>query len=210
MSPDDISGLIDAIPLLMIYIVPGYIILRISHFQLSRRADHDQYMLVKSLVVSFVLVSVEEAVWRFVFPGTQTLFTSAFRNTVIVSSVAAGILWSKFLISGFFEKILLRLGIYRPLRSGIWSDVVDFEYGLWLMAYMSEDKVIYVGKLRRYVEIEVYGNYVVFLSNYTLYDYSAQVLKDYVGDSDKWVALHSKDISRVELFYHEKSSKIAH
>ncbi|NLX87363.1 MAG: hypothetical protein GXY97_09500, partial [Clostridiales bacterium] len=49
-----------------------------------------------------------------------------------------------------------------------------------------------------------------FLSNYTLYNYNAEVLKDYVTDNDKWVSLHSKDIGRVELFYHQDSGKIRH
>lgn len=210
MNLDNISGMVDAIPLIMIYIVPGYIILRISNFQLSKKADHDQYILLKSLVVSFVFVSLEETLWKLVFPGTQTLCSPAFRNTVIASSAAVGLLWARFLISERFERILFELGIYKTLRSGIWGGVVDFEYGLWLMVYIPADKVIYAGKLRRYMEIETYGNYVIFLSNYTLYNYNAEVLKDYVNDNDKWVSLHSKDIGRVELFYHEDSGKIRH
>ncbi|HOO12351.1 MAG TPA: hypothetical protein PK684_05290 [Bacillota bacterium] len=210
MNLDNISGMVDAIPLIMIYIVPGYIILRISNFQLSKKADQDQYILLKSLVVSFVFVSLEETLWKLVFPGTQTLCSPAFRNTVIASSAAVGFLWARFLISERFELILFELGIYKTLRSGIWSGVVDFEYGLWLMVYIPGDKVIYAGKLRRYMEIETYGNYVLFLSNYTLYNYNAEVLKDYVTDNDKWVSLHSKDIGRVELFYHEDSGKIRH
>jgi hypothetical protein len=210
MNLDNISAMVDAIPLILIYIVPGYIILRISNFQLSRKADHDQYVLIKSLVISFVFVSVEESIWNLVFPGTQTLCNPAFRNFVIASSLVAGFLWSRFLTSALFERTLVGLGIYKTLRSGIWSDVVDFEHGLWLMVYVPADKVIYAGKLRRYVEIETYGNYVLFLSNYTLYNYDAEVLKDYVADDDKWVSLHSKDIGRAELFYHENSSKIRH
>jgi hypothetical protein len=210
MNPDDISGMVNAIPLIMIYIVPGYIILRISNFQLSRKTEHNQYILVKSLVISFVFLSAAEAVWGIIFPGSHVLGDPVFRNAVILSSAAAGVLLSRFLTSILFEKLLLRLGIYKTLRAGIWSDVVDFEYGLWLMVYMSVDRVVYAGKLRRYVETENLGSYVVFLSNYTLYDYNADVLKDYVEDNDKWVALHSKDIGRIELFYHERSSKIAH
>ncbi|MDD3297866.1 MAG: hypothetical protein WCS98_02080 [Bacillota bacterium] len=202
--------MINAIPHIMIYIVPGYIILKISHFQLSKKADHDQYILVKSLVVSFVFVSAGEALWGYLFPGVQALCNMAFRNTIIVSSAVAGFLWSKFLTSAFFERALYSLGIHKTLRSGIWGDVVDFEYGLWLMVYIPADRVVYAGKLRRYFETETIGNYVVFLSNYTLYDYNAEVLKDYVGDNDKWVTLHSKDIGRAELFYHENSGKISY
>jgi hypothetical protein len=202
--------MVAAIPLIMIYIVPGYIILRISNFQLSKKTEHDQYILVKSLVVSFIIVSAGETLWNLIFPGTQALASPAFRNTVIILSMTAGILWSKFLTGELFEKVLLRLGIYKTLRSGIWNGVVDFEYGLWLMVYIPADRVVYAGKIRKYVETGSNGSFVIFLSNYTLYDYKAEVLKDYVEFNDKWVALQSKDIGRLELFYHEKSSKIAY
>ncbi|MGI6704109.1 MAG: hypothetical protein ACOX42_08880 [Clostridia bacterium] len=210
MNLDNISGMINAIPLILVYIVPGYIILKISHFQLSKKADKDQYILVKSLVISFVFVSAGEAMWGYLFPDAQAMCSIVFRNTMIISSAVVGLLWSRFLTSTLFERILYSLGIHKTLRSGIWSDVVDFEYGLWLMVYIPADKVVYAGKLRRYSEIETHGNYTVFLSNYTLYDYNAETLKDYVEDNDKWVALNSKDIGRVELFYHPNSGKISH
>src|SRR5690554_3445117 len=104
MSPDSISDMIAAIPLVMIYIVPEYIILRISNFQLSKKTEHDQYILIKSLIVSFVIVSAGEILWNLMFPGTQALASSAFRNAVIVLSMAAGILWSKFLTGELFER----------------------------------------------------------------------------------------------------------
>ena len=118
--------MVDAIPLIMIYIVPGYIILRISNFQLSKKADHDQYILLKSLVVSFVFVSLEETLWKLVFPGTQTMCSPAFRNTVIASSAAVGLLWARFLISERFERILFELGI-TDLKVRVLSGVVDFD-----------------------------------------------------------------------------------
>jgi hypothetical protein len=91
MNLDNISGMVDAIPLIMIYIVPGYIILRISNFQLSKKADHDQYILLKSLVVSFVFVSLEETLWKLVFPGAQTLCSPAvseYRDSILGGSGA--------------------------------------------------------------------------------------------------------------------------
>lgn len=210
MNPDNINEMVNAIPLIMIYIVPGYIILRISYFQLSRKTHHDQYALAKSLLVSFVFVSMMEMLWKIVFPGTQPLTSHVFKNVVILASVAAGILCSRLITSSFFERMLIRLGIYRTLRTDIWGGVVDFEYGLWLMVYIPADRVVYAGKMRKYVENENSSSFVVFLSNYTLYDYNAEVLKDYVQFNDKWVALQSKDIGRLELFYHEKSSRIEH
>lgn len=208
MNLDNLRDMISAIPLAMIYVVPGYIILKISHFQLARRADQDQYMLTKSLVISFIFVSAGEALWNCFIPGTQVLHSIAFRNAMIISAAAVGLLWSKFLISPLFERFLYALGIHKTIHGGMWGDIVDFEYGLWLMVYMPADKVVYAGKLRKYKETEVHGNYTVFLSNYTLYDYKANVLKDYVEDNDKWASLHSKDIGRIEMFYHLASNKI--
>ncbi|NLO25857.1 MAG: hypothetical protein GX114_06910, partial [Clostridiales bacterium] len=129
MNLDNISGMINAIPLILVYIVPGYIILKISHFQLSKKADKDQYILVKSLVISFVFVSAGEAMWGYLFPDAQAMCSIVFRNTMIISSAVVGLLWSRFLTSTLFERILYSLGIHKTLRSGIWSDVVDFEYG---------------------------------------------------------------------------------
>lgn len=208
MNLDNLSGLIEAIPLVMIYVVPGYLLLRISNFQLAKKADQDQYILIKSLVVSFVFVSAGETLWGYLFPGSQPLQDIAFRNTMIISAAVAGFLWSRFLISPTFERILYSLGIHKTLHGDMWGDIVDFEYGLWLMVYIPTDKVVYAGKLRKYKEAEGHGNYTVFLSNYTLYDYRANILKDYVKDNDKWVSLNSKDIGRIELFYHLSSNKI--
>jgi hypothetical protein len=208
MNIEHLNEIINALPLLMVYVVPGYIILRINGFQLSRAIDNDYYIFLKSTVLSFVLVTVLETLWNVFFPGIEPLSKIEFKIATIISAVIIGFVWSKFLVSDFCAKLLRKLGINRTFRLGIWSDVIDFEFGLWVMVYIAPDKVVYLGKLRRYVETEKGQMYTIFLSNYVLFDYESNVLQDYKEESDKWVALNSKDITRVEIYYHPKSKKI--
>ncbi|MBA1335273.1 MAG: hypothetical protein HPY66_0895 [Firmicutes bacterium] len=210
MNIQDISQIIGVLPLLMVYVVPGYLILVINSFQLSRPINNDFYIIIilKSMVLSFLLVTTLETLWRIVFPGTEPISAPGFKTATIFLSVVIGLFGSRFLISDFCSKLLIRLGINRSVRPGIWSDAVDFEYGLWIMVYITSDKVVYMGKLRRYVEAEKEQRYTIFLSNYILFDYDSHILQDYGEYQDKWVALSSKDITRIEMYYHPKSKKI--
>jgi hypothetical protein len=208
MNIENLRTIIELVPLLMVYVVPGYIIIRINSFQLSRDTAGDYYIIIKSVVVSFVMVTALECIWRIISPGTQPIYLTSFKVVLLIAAVVIGIFWSRFIISDFCANILSRLGINRTLRPGIWQSIVDYEFGLWVMAYISGDGVVYMGKMRRFVENDKSQSYFLLLSNYALYDYSGQLLQDYRQENDKWVVLHSKDIKRVEIYYHPRSKKI--
>lgn len=210
MNIQDINEIIGVLPLLMVYVVPGYLILIIYSFQLSKPINSDFYIIIilKSMVLSFLLVTTLETFWRIISPGVEPISAPGFKTAAVFLAVVIGLFGSRFLISDFYSNLLIRLGINKSVRPGIWSDAVDFEFGLWIMVYISSDRVVYMGKLRRYVETEREQRYTIFLSNYTLFDYESRILQDYREYHDKWAALSSKDITRIEIYYHPKSKKI--
>jgi hypothetical protein len=208
MNIENLRAIIELVPLLMVYVVPGYIIIRINSFQLSRDTAGDYYIILKSVVISFIIVTALEWIWQTVNPDAQPIYLVSFKVVLLLSAVAIGIFWSRFIVSDFCAKLLSGLGINRALSPGIWQSVVDYEFGLWVMVYISGDSVVYMGKMRRFVENDRSQSYFLLLSNYALYDYSGQLLQDYRQEVDKWVVLHSKDIKRVEIYYHPRSKKI--
>ena len=81
--------------------------------------------------------------------------------------------------------------------------------GLLALVYLSEEKKIYKGQIRKYEENDNGTNTYLLLSNYVMYKYGEDdELINYENCNENRVLLNTKDITRIELFYHPDSHKI--
>lgn len=211
MRAVDIKEIISILPSIFIYILPGYIVLWIKSFLLSQNMGKGDHAITKSILLSYIIITVEKFIFKLIGINQSNSFfdeTLIFKVITILVSVLIGYGVGRFLVSNLCCKILKKLGINKSLHPGIWSDLADLEYGLWISVFVPNESVIYNGKLRKFEETDGNENYFILLSNYTCYSYSAEPIINYSNDNSKWVAINTKDISRIEIFYHSKSKKI--
>ena len=58
MNPNDVKGYIEIIPLVFLYIVPGYLFFRIFNFVLNKKNEKLTQNITEYIIYSYVIVSV--------------------------------------------------------------------------------------------------------------------------------------------------------
>lgn len=220
MNIEIIESLIEILPNIFIYIVPGYIILRIISYRFSRNTIKDDYLLLKSIVVSYILIVIVDFLVQILCvivnifidkPNLEinlNIETLMGKIIIILLSIVSGFIWCKFITSDVSYKFLEKLGINKSLNTNIFDDISDMDRGTWLFVYLQNERIIYFGALQRYEEREDVENYFLVLSNYKSFEYNGIEMEDQSRNPLRWVMINTKDISRIEIIYDEKSSKI--
>jgi len=205
MSVEGIKVIIQELPTLIIYIVPGYLVIWTMNFMLSKIIINDDYIIIKSIALSYVIISLNGFILNFFGLDIQSYKAQIL---IIISALILGYIGAKLVLSNWFEKCLRKLGVSKSIHKNFLNDVVDLEKGLWVITYLCTEQLMYKGQIRKYEEKDNSENTYIVLSNYTLLDYGGEEIINYVNDNSKRVLLNTKDISRIELYYDLDSKKI--
>lgn len=200
MNIEQANAFIEAIPSIIIYVVPGYIFMWVYAFMFSQKIENDKHAIVKSIVLSFSFVVL------FGLLGIEIVFSPYIIFALVAVSALCGLLFSKILASEKAYQLFKKANINKSFYNSIWNDIADFEHGVWIRAYLPNERLIYSGYLKRYEESETEKTLFV-LSKYTTYDYTGEVVDNFSGNPENMVALNTKDISRIELFYNPNSKR---
>ncbi len=192
----DILKIIENISTVILYIAPGMIFFSIFEFITNKKCKDNTYF-IWSIVLSFGIVSIMKLICH----ATDTIIITGF--TIIVSIILP-ILVGYLVIHSAFQRFLVWSGINKTIHHSIWDDIID-DYDVFLKIYIPVDKVYYYGLYKGHEN--KFENVYIILTDYEIRDYSSTLLRDYSSDRTRWVTINSKDISRVEIVYSEKSNK---
>lgn len=207
MSSESIMTIIEMLPTIFINFIPGYLFVRVINFRFSKVTNDDNHLLLKSIVISFIIITTLDQLFSFVnlnFDIEETII----KIIILVFSVVVGLIWCKILNCRYTRILLLKLGFNKSLNTNIFDDIVDIDKGLKILAFLPEEELIYAGEIRRYEDGEKIDDYFIVLSNYVVIGYDGEEIDNREEDNTKWVMLNTKNISRIELIYHEESEKI--
>ncbi|HBV97994.1 MAG: hypothetical protein JL50_01205 [Peptococcaceae bacterium BICA1-7] len=188
---------------MIMYLVPGYLLLWIMGFMLSIKIDKDSNMIIKSIVISYILINVGN-----LLVGQNVLVSLISKIGVMASALIIGFIAAKIVLSGFFASILKRIGVSKSIHKNFFNDIVDLEYGLCVMVYLPNERMIYKGEIRKYEESDDPKNAFILLAGFVQYNYDGEVLMNCENEHNQRILLNTKDISRMELYYHPKSKRI--
>ncbi|MHB9937922.1 hypothetical protein CF098_07820 [Clostridium sporogenes] len=199
---DNIKKLIDYLPNLIIYIVPGYITICIISFIIQRKQSRDKVDFFNYIVCSYIIKSITEFVFKKWINETNNIFI------IVIVSIVSGIILGLFIKSDKFNKILKSSRINLTIYSNIFDDIDDKKYGEFMRVHLT-DEVIYEGRMRKYEHANNFDDIHIMLSEYIKYknqcDDSIKVIDDLSSDNTAWVVLRAKDIKAIEVFYDERS-----
>ncbi|NFG96842.1 hypothetical protein FDC49_10460 [Clostridium sporogenes] len=199
---DNIKKLIDYLPSLIIYIVPGYITICIISFIIQRKQSRDKVDFFNYIVCSYIIKGITEFVFKKWINETNSIFI------IVIISIVSGIILGLFIKSDKFNKILKFLRINLTIHSNIFDDIDDKKYGEFMRVHLT-DEVIYEGRMRKYENANNFDDIHIMLSEYIKYknqcDDSIKVIDDLSSDNTAWVVLRAKDIKAIEVFYDERS-----
>ena len=192
----------------MIYFLPGYIFLIIKAHMLSYGENKNNFFILKSIVVSYILNNLYIFTWNLV-PRNNILIDnliSSPKHTIflLLFSFVCGVIISLVLLSEWWLDLIQNIGINKTNYSNIWDDITNNNEGVYIRIYFDDKQIMYGGSLRVYEDIKGKENYFIGISNYKKFDMSGNSvdkLCDYYEDDYKWAVFNTNKIDRYELFY---------
>lgn len=209
----DLKDIIVIIPDLLLFIIPGYITIRLHEkYDLQKRID-DFDTILYSILYSFVigiLFSIISKATCFLFPCCTSFFEESVVKQIIYLLLA--LLMSLLLIKlpkttigkvvrGIFNKNLVPY-------SSVWIKAMQNDAGAWATVYL-KNGLIYSGKLINYTSDPNESIQELLLTNYRLAlqnsgpitstkDFCCEI-EDHTNDSTSKVLLDRSDILAIEI-----------
>lgn len=197
---NNIVELINQIPAILEYFVPGFVFICSFKFFVSKKDS--SYQIVISIVISYILKAVFSFLHQFILPHREFSWS----EKIIILTLAAFLLslfmaWTfdRKKLNYFFVKFL-----HKSVYDDIWRDAIDYDNGTTLRFVCGKN--VYIGTLDKHEEK---GNDSWFLlSDYIIEEdgktyNSEQELKETAMDSK--MAINLKNVDYVQLYYSKKS-----
>mgnify|MGYP004554525553 CR=1 FL=1 len=192
---DSFLIILNNMPLLLEYFVPGFVTLSIFSFFVSRK--HSKYFIVNSVVVSYILRALCISIHSFICKKHKFEWNERIIWLMVIAVIVSIImifLYDSKIVNFVFRKIN-----YKSIHDNIWRDVIDYKNGT-TMRFICED-VSYIGVL---AEHEENGNDSWFvLEKYIIEENGSEISYKDIKEQSK-IAINLKDVKRVELYYSDK------
>lgn len=205
-----IKDIVNTIPILLEYVVPGFIFLSMRNFSLSKDESKDKYMIFKSIVISYIFLQIIYSSFQLlgIFFGKPQIDSNInytiipisknnIRFLFIVLSVIISIIYIKLDIE---ERVLSLLGNGKTSKEDCFDVIIDNNKGVGARVYLKDEDIVYTGSITYYDDRLSGDNRRFILSGYNSYSYDWEEICNYQGEEDKKVILNMKDIKRIELF----------
>ena len=194
----NINEVIKIIPVLLEYLVPGYIFMTIRSFSLSKDDSKDKHIILKSVVLSFIFLRTVYPIISKVltyFKSPKELILCVFIISIIIISV----LYIRFDLEKYFVKVL---GNGKTTKEDCFDVILsdNNSTGVVAMAYLESEKLVYTGSLIYYDDKLSGDNRKIVLAGYTLHTFDGEEIYNYEGIEGNIVVLQMKDIKRIEIF----------
>lgn len=146
---EEFENIVNNIPLILQYIIPGYLAIITFGFALSKKID-TKNMLIFSCVISYALLSLVSLLrikWLRQIPDTAVM-NSALSIIIGITLVCFVAILSQ---RKWFRKITVKL-FHKTLNNDIWRDVLDLEKGSNLKVYLREKEYYIIGHHKNHEE----------------------------------------------------------
>ncbi len=185
------------IPKLLELFIPGYIFLILYDFILCRNKREKDDLFIKSIVISFIIISICKIFFSWLGPNYFTV------TSIIMSSLGALIV-SKIITTNWFNSLLKLFGINQSTYSNIFHQIIDLKYGVYATVYLKDEEYIIRGFVRKY-EILGDDNIYMMLDEYEICDYHYKTIQ-VESDSQSRVLIKVSNSDMIEFYYNKHSS----
>lgn len=195
MTPKDVKEIVDFLPQLVFYFIPGAIFISIFNFIVNKKQADYKYFIFKSLIVSYVLNEMSNTVYSWLL---NVDISNKLQIFTLVLSVILSYLVSILYRSRTYNNLLKFMKIYRNVKTNFWNDVFDYKNGNYLAVYLKDEKLTYYGKMLKHDE--THEKCFVMLKDYTVFDDEGNEIARKNDNHDR-VILFLDEASRVEIKY---------
>lgn len=188
-----IIDLIDNIPYILSFVIPGYILLSTYYWVSFVDSKNFNNLIIKSVAASYIL----GVVFDFIIEGIHLVILPEQRIILLsITALLLGVILGELCHSTVFNNFLLKLHIYRTTNDDFWMDV--FKDNTWVRVFLKDGK--------SYLGLYKYGQPnkdepIIALSMYQKLDDEGHVIIDNSGNSKELIVLNTKDFDRIEIIY---------
>ncbi|HBG4218863.1 TPA: hypothetical protein KQD30_001993 [Clostridioides difficile] len=173
----NIQEIISIIPALLEYFVPGFIFLTIRNFYYSKDYTKDKYIIVKSIVISFLF-------YELLYPILMIIPNKHVSNYLfIIIVIFISIMYLKFNVE---DKIIDIFGVGQRINEDDFANIIDVEKGTWVKVYLPEESIIYLGKLKYYSNKKDSEDNIMALICFATYSYDGEELENNSNSEKIW------------------------
>lgn len=196
---NNIMILIQNIPVILLYFVPGFLCLLIYTYLCSKKIE-SAFFLILSCVLSYVLVVLTTAICSFnslAWVLNNVFYTAAF--AIVIGVILSAIISTIFLRKGFNTYMLNHF--HKTTHTDIWRDILDFENGSNLIIAVKNQDYAILGHYRFHEEkgkdswVAVSG--YIFLDKRTKEPINQKL--DYRDDDSKIITISLQDAEYIEV-----------
>lgn len=137
----DIDKILELLPKIIYYVVPGYCFLKIMTFVNYRVLEDNEYILLKSVVISYILIMLGKII-QGKLPFLIGISFEYKCLLLIITSIIAGYISGKVMESYKFDWVLEKMKIHRTKQSIIWHDIFKPDQVTYLRFYKTESEYI--------------------------------------------------------------------
>lgn len=189
--------LINYLPDIIIYIVVGFIFIRIFHFiALMQNSTDIKHILSSALVIGYVYCNI-----AYCIPISINYYVD--QVLIILSSVVVSFFLGRFVAGRKYMKLFNKLRIRNSFNTYMWDDLMDQTEPMKIT--ITYDTSQYEGMLYYF---ESYSNSPhITLASYIVRDFNKLTTKDYTDDHTKVVILDSSTAKCIEIIYGKNSTE---
>lgn len=211
MNAEEISKLINVLPNIIIYIVPGFIFIQTYNYILNLKGKELKNSLLDYILSSFLIITLIQFIYH-KLNYSFDIYGNTNKVIICIISLFSSYFTTMFLKSEIWIFFMKFICVNRSNSSNIFNDIIDHEYGTWVRVYLTSEKIIYDGA---FIKFEYKGSYqdsFVILADYKTYRYGESHIDDdwFQEQSSELqhVAIKVSDINRIEATYSERSKKV--
>lgn len=190
----DLITLFDILPNYLVYVYPGYITIYLYLFFRSKSITDSKGVIVKSVVISYIYVSILSSLELSLIEQNAIL---------ILSSCVLAYISFRITKSKTVKKILHKLGIYTTFYDNSIDALKKGNTGAWLCVYLKDSDIVYEGSLGNQ-ELEPNRKNYITLTGYWKYRLDANgkpqhpYIEEYDDDHEEEVLIFWDEIKRIE------------
>lgn len=197
---DGIIKIIENIPMIVSYIVYGYVYLTAYYWISFKDKTSFNNFVIKCVASNYILTTIYDMKFSTNVFLTEHIYLKTILYLLI--SLVLGLLCGGITSSKKFNDVLRFVRIQRTANDNIWTDVI--QSNTFLKIYMN-DNTSYTG-LCHYVET-YQREPIIVLSRYKYFDADGKIEYDCFNDKNYFVMINSKDFERIEIIYSEPNTK---
>lgn len=188
-----ILELINNIPYILSYMIPGYIFLSLYYWISFIPTNEFEHLIIKSVAASYVLdllLDFITNIFRLKYTTSQKMLL------LIIFSSILGIISGKIIHCNMFNEFLRKSHIDRTTNENIWQDTI--KDNTWVRVFM-KDGTSYLGYYR-------YGESnqrepIIVLGMYQKLNSKANVIIDNSQNPKELIMLNTRDFEKIEITY---------